>query len=443
MTDAPAATASQSDSGATKFDARRALRRVLDTAASLKLTVVLLALSMVLIFAGTLAQVERGIWHVIDIYFHQPIVMIPLSIFDPRPAIAADGSAAAQLPGAFPWPGGVTLGSLLLVNLIAAHAKRFSLRPSRLGIVTIHSSLILLIAGQGVATYVAREAQMPIYEGQTVGWVHDIRKVELTFIQPLGDGSERVIAIDQPTLEHAARDRQPIYHPHLPFGVQVDQWMPNSRLVNAQPNLPPQATAGVGVGVTALPMDRATGVGDQQVDLPSAIITLTPRGGGEPIGRWLVSALMRSEEYLFDRQVVPVPDDPGGEWLAVLRFERRPTPYQVTLTEFRHERYPGTNTPSSYESDIVLHNPQTDETLDAQIYMNNPLYYRGETFYQASFLGGDAGTVLQVVDNPAKWVPWIACGLATAGLLWHFGYSLHRYTRRRRAQAGSARGGAA
>ena len=36
---------------------------------SLKLTVVLLVLSMILVFAGTLAQMDKGIWTVMDQYF--------------------------------------------------------------------------------------------------------------------------------------------------------------------------------------------------------------------------------------------------------------------------------------------------------------------------------------------------------------------------------------
>ncbi len=48
---------------------------------SLKLTVVLLALSMVLIFAGTLAQVDQGIWTVVDQYFRCLIARIDLYIF--------------------------------------------------------------------------------------------------------------------------------------------------------------------------------------------------------------------------------------------------------------------------------------------------------------------------------------------------------------------------
>ena len=43
--------------------------------ASLRLTVVLLAFSMVLIFFGTLDQVEYGIWHTQKLYFESFLVV--------------------------------------------------------------------------------------------------------------------------------------------------------------------------------------------------------------------------------------------------------------------------------------------------------------------------------------------------------------------------------
>ena len=56
------------------------MKRLVDLFLSLKLTVTLLALSMVLIFVGTLAQVDKGIWTVMDQYFRCWIAWIELSV---------------------------------------------------------------------------------------------------------------------------------------------------------------------------------------------------------------------------------------------------------------------------------------------------------------------------------------------------------------------------
>jgi hypothetical protein len=55
--------------------------------------------------------------------------------------------------------------------------------------------------------------------------------------------------------------------------------------------------------------------------------------------------------------------------------------------------------------------------------MNNPLRYGGQTYFQAGFLEKDAGTILQVVRNPAWLTPYFACIVVGLGLLVQF--SMH------------------
>ncbi len=57
------------------------------------------------------------------------------------------------------------------------------------------------------------------------------------------------------------------------------------------------------------------------------------------------------------------------------------------------------------------------ENREVLISMNDPLRYRGFTFYQAGFDNNDKTTILQVVKNPAMLLPYIACGLVALGLL--------------------------
>src|ERR1700679_3373631 len=102
------------------------LKRILTPFASLKLTVVLLAMSMVLIYAGTWAQIDSGIWQVQDKYFHSFWCWISFQTLLPRPSPGQLGISAHcptifgfKLDG-FPMLGGMTVGTLLLVNLLAA-----------------------------------------------------------------------------------------------------------------------------------------------------------------------------------------------------------------------------------------------------------------------------------------------------------------------------------
>jgi hypothetical protein len=70
--------------------------------------------------------------------------------------------------------------------------------------------------------------------------------------------------------------------------------------------------------------------------------------------------------------------------------------------------------------------------------MNQPLRYAGETFYQASFSNDDRTSVLQVVRNPGWLLPYVACAMVGAGLIWQFVSHLARSRRRNDSNAVSA-----
>src|SRR5262249_54044837 len=126
------------------------LMRALEALASLRLTVALLVLSLLLLFFGTLAQIDAGIWTVTRTYFRSFMVWVPFQalvqfgqVFFP-PLVPRDFRVGL----AFPFPGGWTLGCLLLVNLLAAHALRFRLSWQRSGVLILHSGLILLMLNE-------------------------------------------------------------------------------------------------------------------------------------------------------------------------------------------------------------------------------------------------------------------------------------------------------
>jgi ABC-type transport system involved in cytochrome c biogenesis permease subunit len=100
---------------ATTWDAG-ILTTVLSGLASLKLTVILFALSIFLVLAGTLAQIDHDVWYVVHNYFRCWFALIEMKIFFPR---------GWNVAGVFPYPGGWTLGVLLTTNLMAAHLMRF------------------------------------------------------------------------------------------------------------------------------------------------------------------------------------------------------------------------------------------------------------------------------------------------------------------------------
>ncbi len=71
-------------------------------------------------------------------------------------------------------------------------------------------------------------------------------------------------------------------------------------------------------------------------------------------------------------------------------------PFSIKLRDFIMDRYPGTNSASSYASEVTLIDPRNNLKRDQRIYMNNILNYGGYRFFQSSFDQDELGTVLSV-----------------------------------------------
>ncbi len=74
----------------------------------------------------------------------------------------------------------------------------------------------------------------------------------------------------------------------------------------------------------------------------------------------------------------------------------RELPFSIFLHDFQLERYPGSNSPSSYASEITLKDPALSVERPFRIFMNNILKYQGYRFFQSSFDRDEKGTVLSV-----------------------------------------------
>ncbi len=73
------------------------------------------------------------------------------------------------------------------------------------------------------------------------------------------------------------------------------------------------------------------------------------------------------------------------------------TPFGVRLNDFKLERYPGSNSPSSFESEVTLvDNRGGGVEFDQRIYMNNVLDYDGYRMFQSSYDQDEGGTILSV-----------------------------------------------
>ncbi|MFA5455445.1 MAG: cytochrome c biogenesis protein CcsA [Sulfurimonas sp.] len=92
-------------------------------------------------------------------------------------------------------------------------------------------------------------------------------------------------------------------------------------------------------------------------------------------------------------------------------------PFALKLNDFVMLKYPGSMSPSSYESYITLLDEKNGVKEDHKIFMNNVLDYGGFLFFQSSYDKDEGGTVLSVNHDPGKWPTYIGYIMLAIGMV--------------------------
>ena len=308
-------------------------------------------------------------------------------------------------------------GAVLLAGCALAFKKRGA-------IVLIHAGVALMMFNEIYVGMTAEEAQMRLRPGAIQKYVDDIRTVELAIVDPSGQNKDEVVVIPKQMLLSDGV----IHDDRLPFDVKVVRFMQNAELrdLKAEDKENP-ATAGSGLQTIAEPSSAGTGTDtDSSVDITTAYVKILKKGTSESLGTYLVSV------ELANLQPVGVG---GSKYGVALRFKRTYKDYVVQLLDTDKKNYPGIEMARSYSSDIHLIDPTICTDVNHHIWMNNPLRYKGETFYQSGFYQdpqtGEKQTTLSVVANRGWMIPYIGCMIVAVGLLAHFLTVLTRFLRRR------------
>jgi hypothetical protein len=392
-------------------------RRVLDTLASLKLTVFLLVLSMLLVLLGTLEQVHWGVWHVQKVYFSSWYCFYPM-----------DDTAPLQIP----LPGGFLIGALLVANLAFAHFRHFKATASKVGISMIHAGLLLLLIGGFVTAVYQEESAMIVPEGESRDFSEAFREFEFALVEK-GAKADQVVVVPDTLLRAIAAKQAPdtVELPGSPFKLKVLAYHPNAML-RAKSQMPDgisvKATQGIGARTELTYKPEPESYDDNKPNAPTAVVELLK--GTQSAGVWIVNLNLTEN---FDAQTF---EDGGKTYQVSLRRVRYYVPFTLRLDKFTHEKYPGTNTPRRFASDVTI--KEGAGSFAYNISMNQPLRHAGLTFFQSSFGSTKDGkdlSVLQVVRNPGWLIPYVSVAVMSLGLIWHFGFSLIRFLRGRAAKA--------
>lgn len=474
---APEATPAIQSTPPTPPRARNPVVRVLEVVGSFRVTVTLFVLGLILVFLGTLAQIDGGIWNVMDKYFRSFFVWIPLQLLVQFAQIFIGVSKETRIGGSIPFPGGFAIAVALLINLVAAYSLRIpsyfkrwksyaimipvvaavclagylvlmqfgqwgfltavplilgvtavALAPfrqmiffpgNRIGIITLHVGLVVMLVGEFITAYGALEGHMSIAEGETTNAVVHTRYPEIAFVDSNAANKDHVTVIPTRFLKPG----QTIKHENLPCDVIVEKWIPVSGTRNVKADDVNPATAGFGLSTIAVEQREVAGASSEQtVDTPSTYVTLKDKSDGKSLGTYLLSTLLKEQQIVID----------GKEYDVSLRFKHTYKPYSVRLEEFSHDVYPGTDKPRNFSSLVTLRDEERGDDRQVLIRMNEPLRHRGDTYFQANWdkVTG-RGTVLQVVRNPAWQLPYWSCAIVSLGMLLHFGLNLINFLSRK------------
>ncbi len=552
-------------SGQTTGDSTLSIfHQTLQHLASLKITVTLFALSIFLVLVGTLAQVEKDIWQVVEEYFRTPVAWIDLRVFFPPsffPGLSLPHHITLPggrlVPLGFYFPGGWLIGAALLVNLIAAHSVRFSVHAKgprliwgwaiitigclltwaviasgsvssseatlstipyeplrigilvasglaclaflfaairaprdrnltrglallaaaafgaflawtlsagpasvlgdsalrivwqlfkgqiaalalllgcamvfkhRAGIVLLHGGIGLMMLGEVLTGLTAVEGHMQMAEGETTSYVRHTRHWELAIIAHTQPDQDTVIAIPESRLIDGARVQDPL----LPFDLKLAFYFQNSSIRPAGPRESNPATTGIGVNWLAEPQRPVAGTDGNRTNMPAGYLTFYRKGTNEELGTHLVGIAL-AQVGLAEKVEVD-----GTAYEFSMRHMRTYKPYALTLLDVQKEDYPGTQIPRHYASDLHLIDPSRRVDRNVKIWMNNPLRFAGETFYQSGYFRdpetGQEASTLAVVTNSGWMIPYVGCMLVATGMLAQFASGLLRFLRRRNEQ---------
>jgi len=417
------------------------LNRIIKFFTSLRLTVVLLAFAIVLVWVGTVAQADEGLYQAQTRYFKQWIV-IGATLFGHKVPLIL--------------PGGYLIGSVLLLNLVAAHISRFQFTTKKLGIHIAHAGIILLLVGQLTTDIFSRETQIHFVEGQTKSYAESPANYELIFSTAADANNNEEIVIPGRLLAQGGEIR----NAQLPFTVRVKNFWKNSEPNNFRApmmqNGPPLTTNGLALNFDIRPVAEVKSTDERNI--PSALVEIVGPNGS--LGDWVASAWAGDEsvveamgenyaqqmgpqmaQNIVRRLTQPQSFVAGGkEYTFTLRPERIYTPFSLTLLKATHTVYPGSDIPKDFRSRVRLQNSRNGEDREVEIFMNNPLRYAGLTFYQYQMTAGEVArqagrtpsSVLMVVRNPSWLTPYVGCILVAAGLLVQFLTHLTGFISKRR-----------
>ena len=335
---------------------------------------------MILVFFGTVAQKDIGLYASQLKYFSSYFFIFL---------------------GFIPLPGGRLILILMTLNLFASFFKNYLWKMRKIGIIIVHVGGLLLLLGGGLTAVFSAEGNMVIEEGDQANYVDDYHEMELVLVNTSRMDSLEYTVFESPILN----DGQRIQHEPLGIEIYIISHIKNVRIEN---RISPADSIYKGLLKDFVLLPRKLEKENEQ-NRPGLIYKISgTKINGEGIyGLFLGQGL--KDNFVIN----------GNEYYAEFRRKRTYLPFAIELMDFKKVMHPGTNVAKSYSSEVnLIENRIPRRKL---IKMNEPLRHRGYTFYQASFVDDreKETTVLAAVKNYGRMFPYISSIIMSVGLLVH------------------------
>jgi cytochrome c-type biogenesis protein CcsB len=267
---------------------------------------------------------------------------------------------------------------LLVINLTGQILEYKLYRKAKLTVFFFHVAFIIMIIGAAITRYFGYEGSIHIREGKEENKCFSSAKYIGYFIKDdrgtlLAENSKKYTL----TSKTADNYRSRINAAGEKYEVILKQIIPNAaKSVSAE-------VADTAVGVN--PAEQETGQN-------AFIFNLSAGGKSATVTLWDKA----------DQNTATESVNINGKNIELFYGSKVTIlPYSIRLKKFMLERYPGSNSPSGYKSDVVLVDKTSNTEKPFMIFMNNILKYKGYRFYQSSFDQDEMGTILSVNHDNA------------------------------------------
>ena len=355
--------------------------------ASLKITVICLLFLVVLVFWGTVYQADHGLYQAQQKFFYSWFFLAF---------------------GFIPLPGTVLIMFILTLNLISSLFFRIGFRLKNIGNFITHLGLIILFLGGGLTFFFSVESSMILREGETKNRTTSRDLWEFAVWEQSED-KNIVYAIDSTSLINEKKTNFSDLGINISIIDHFSNCSPSFRKTGEISTF--SNSSGIGTLNGLSPAKE----GNENI----AGVTLSINGKNSTDKKILLFGKDRNPTQIMLN---------GKNFNFILRKKQYHLPIHIKLKDFAIKRYPNSQIVKSFESMVEVKDKKGMKR-DVKISMNKPLRYEDLTFFQAQYNITPDGTeysILSVVKNSGRLLPYISSIFVFVGLTIHFIMMLYR-----------------